>query len=244
MLKNNNFFIIMIVLQILISCKGNLDFPTGFHDVDNKYKFGKKLIVQDDSLSQLITWFYIPNSDSIYSVINDSKNHVSRGWLYKKTAVGDWLYENSDKNSLDSIVNYITYCENVNKNTVKKYVNNTLNFEKGNFYNMESQSEINKLNKPTNITMKLFFDHKLYEECLQVYLFKEKHRIRDFCNYNQYSRDSMPVVDNLINLRITPTSFGRNTVQGYYLLLNKGVSKNRMFTVSPVFFDIILDVEG
>lgn len=235
--------IIVVVVLILIgsSCSKENNIRTGFKNIDDNNKFNKKFTVDNDSLSKNITWYFkSSNQDSIYSVVIDSNRYLSRGWLYKDIAIGDWYYGAYPDDKLDSIVNYIMFCEKRNKNTIKKFTDNKLKDRLGNYHDIKFDETEVMLNKPIDVKMNLFMDTNLFKESLQFYIFKENHLIIDFCNFENYERDSLPFINNSIEFMITPTSIGRNTIQGYYLLLYN--NKEDEFSVKPVFFDLNIDV--
>ncbi len=212
-----------LVLFILISSCQKDKIQTGFQEIDDNYKFDKIFTGNSDPLAKKFKVYYSNAKQGYcYMVINETKERISRGWVFGDKRLGDWHYENIKKGETDSVINYINQCGKQITNTSEYYVNNEIQVNKGSYYKFEYDSDNIKKGQPLDVVMNICYDKKLYEENLQLYFFRSKSRIYDYCNFLKMEKDSFPSYgEDAYNFSITPTDVGENSLHGYYLLLYK-----------------------
>lgn len=237
-----------LVLFILISSCQKDRIHTGFHEIDEKYVFDRIFIGDSDTLDKKFKVYYSNTKQGYcYMVINESKERISRGWVFKDMRIGDWHYENIKNSETDSIINYVNQCGKQIKNTSKYFLNNKIQVHKGGYHEFEYNSESIKRNQPFDVVMKICYDKRLYEENLQLYFFKSNTRIYDYCDFLKMEKDSFSSYgEDVYNFRINPTDIGENSLHGYYLLLYKkkaNMQEQDNFEAKAFFFRVDFNAE-
>lgn len=238
------FFILFILIS---SCQKDR-IHTGFQEIDEKYVFDRMFIGDSDTLDKKFKVYYSNTKPGYcYMVINESKERISRGWAFENMRIGDWYYENIKSNETDSIINYVNQCGKQIKNTSKYFINNVIQINKGSYYEFEYNSENIKMDRSLDVVMNICYDKKLYEENLQLYFFKSKTRIYDYCDFLKMEKDSFPSYGkDVFNFSITPTDIGENSLHGYYLLLYKkkaNMNEQDNFEARAFFFRLDFNAE-
>ncbi|MDM1044457.1 hypothetical protein HX004_13820 [Myroides sp. 1354] len=241
MKKNNiKYWIIGLVLSICACDNENI---TGYKEIDDNYTFKKpEVVFKEDIL--LKRYFLDSKSDSVYTIIKNSKGEVSRGWAYKFIRIGNWFFEN--KKQLDSIYNYVNYCGGIHHiNTIQYFVEGKPQYEKGYWYELHYDTLNLKENKPIDVEIKVNYDKNLYERNIALYFFRESISNADYCYFKELKKDSLPSFGkDYYSFEITPKYKGIHSINGFYILLPKKQSNaNQMVDLKPVFFKFDLDVK-
>lgn len=240
-MKNNSikYWIIGLIWSIYACDNKNI---TGYREIDDNYKFKKsEAVFKEDIL--LERYFLDPKSDSVYTIIKNSKDEVSRGWTYNFVRIGDWFFENKKK--LDSIYNYVNYCGGIHHvNTIQYFVDGKPQYDKGYWHEFIYNSTNIKKDERVEVEIKINYDKELYKENLMLYLFQDPVYNADYCDFKQFKKDSLPSFgDDNYTLGIRPAEEGINTIQGYYILLpKKQEMKDGIIGVKAVFFRLDFEV--
>lgn len=240
--KNNNYPLLLIMIFFMYSCSDNV--KTGFKEIDNQFKFINKIDTSFDSLPiKAVSYYLEKQSDSVYVVVNDDDNKISRGWAYNDVRIGDWYFENKSE-EIDSIVNYINYNGMYNGNTIKYFSNGVLQIDKGYYYQFSYNAENIKKDEPVEIDMQLCYDKQKFVGSLQLFLFKDPQSITDYSDFLKWERDSVfSYGEDFYYLRVTPRSKGENIVQGYYTLIPRKNFDKEIVSVKPIFFTLFLNAK-
>ncbi|WP_413514105.1 hypothetical protein [Myroides odoratus] len=230
----NSLKITLLVMSFLLYACDNRK-TTGYSEIDQNYTFKQKERIERDDVV-LNRYLFDSKSDSVYSIITDSKGVVSRGWTYNFRRIGDWYFEHNQQ--IDSIYNYINYCGGIHHvNTIKYIVNDKSQFTKGYWHEFIYDKTDIKQNKAFNFEIKINYDKELYKENLMLFLFHDEVYNADYCDFKKFTKDSMPSFgDDFYNVRITPKDRGTNNIQGYYLLMPKKQLEKDIIGLKPVFF--------
>src|SRR5690606_17569170 len=126
---------IVSVFLCFTNCKEK-GYYTGINEIDKKYKFQYKHIVEEDSLYPRMELFCNKTlKDSIYTIGTKEENGYKiriRGWGFNQKRVGDWYYEKIYNDGMvitDSIINYIVFCDKNPINTSYIQLINTTAFK-------------------------------------------------------------------------------------------------------------------
>lgn len=215
---------------------------TGYREIDDKYTFKKSEVVFHEDI--LLKWYFLDSkSDSVYAIIKNSKEEVSRGWTYNFVRIGDWFFEN--KKQLDSMYNYVNYCGGIHHvNTIKYFNHGKPLYDKGYWHEFIYDSVNIKKDERVEVEIKINYDKALYKENLMLYLFRDPVYNADYCDFKQFQKDSVPSFgDDHYTLGIRPVDKGMNTIQGYYILLpKKQEKKDGTIGLKAVFFHLDFDV--
>lgn len=238
--KNKLNSIVIAVILLIYSC--NKIEKSNYAEVDGNFSFRKVEIIENDSL-KLKRYLINGKSDSVYNIIVDSKQIVSRGWTYNFTRIGDWFFESKER--LDSVYNYVNYCGGIHHiNTIKYFNNNKPLYNKGYWHEFIYDSTNIKKDERFEVEMKINYDKELYQENLILYLFRDPVYNADYCDFKQFKKDSLPSFgDDNYTLGIRPVDEGINTIQGYYILLPKKQDKvDGTIGVKAIFFRLDFEV--
>lgn len=231
-----------LVILFLTAC--NESVVTGFNEVDKNYSF-RSIEVKHTSELQLKRYFFREKSDSVYTVIAYNSGEVDRGWTYKFKRIGDWYFENKNQ-SVDSIVNYITYCGGLHHmNTIKHFYNNEPQLDSGFWHEFVYDSIDIRRKKAFELELKVNYDKTRYEGTMYLCLFNNPVYHADYCDFKSFTKDSIfSYGDDFYNVRITPQDQGVNSIQGYYTLLPKKQRKiDESKNLKVVFFRLDFDAK-
>ena len=237
--KLNSFIIGLILL--IYSC--NKIEKTNYDEVDGNYSFSKLEIIENNSL-KLKRYLINSKSDSVYNIIVDSEQTISRGWTYNFVRIGDWFFESEKQ--LDSIYNYVNYCGGVHHiNTIQYIADGKPQYEKGYWHEFHYDTLNLKENKPIDVEIRVNYDKNLYEKNIALYFFRESVSNADYCYFKELEKDSLPSFgEDYYSFEITPKYKGRHSINGYYVLLPKKQSNaNHTVDLKPIFFKLDLDVK-
>lgn len=242
--KGNNIISCLLFVKTTFFCSCNNDVKTGFTEVDNQFRFNRKIDSTFQEFSKKANIYFLDKeSDSIYLVINEPNDKISRGWVYNNLRIGDWVFEN-EKNEVDSIINYIQYNNIYHINTIKYFANNALQKSRGYSHQFHYKKENIKQDKPIEIDLELVYDKEKYIGSPQLFLFKDPKLIKDFSDFLRWDKDSVPSFgEDAYYLRITPRDKGVNRIQGYYILVSKKEFENVDTKAQPVFFILEMNVD-
>jgi len=253
MLKYNNLISVIVICLIFNSCKKDENLLTGIDEIDRNYKFVNKGFVEfdKDSLYPFVEIYYQENTtieDSVYMIatkkVNDYKIRV-RGWQHNGR-LGDWYHEKVYKDNriiVDSIVNFVIYCDKNLINTIKKFKDNKLDRSQGYFYEVDVN---NKLTVNDTLDIKINFeqDTNVFKEAGdEFYLFLPLPS-NDYCNASKYVIDSFPINNNSTRMTFIITEkTGKDKFLGYYYLINKIQNSDTIIKASQVFVEIDFEVK-
>lgn len=241
----NRFIIKLVLLLILIGCnKSETKTITEIDEIDSTFKFIKKKVSKIDNSSRIGTSFYLNNSkDSIYLIIKDGRLR-SRGWVIGGKQNGNWKYEtlNSKNVALDSIINFVTICNEEKLNTIKyfKGSSDSLIQNKGCYYDVTISEFSRDGNSMLNFEIQFHYDNALYDDSFGLGFqgFKDQ-SINDFCNYIDSEVESAPVVNNMVRIIISkPKIKGRYIFKGFYLLKYKSTIDHFKPIITQIEYEV------
>ncbi|EHQ41266.1 hypothetical protein [Myroides odoratus] len=239
--KNSIKYWIIGLIGLIYACDNKK--KTGYREIDDNYIFKKSEVVFKEDIL-LKRYFLDSKSDSVYAIIKNSKDEVSRGWTYKFVRIGDWFFES--KKQLDSIYNYVNYCEGVHHiNTIQYFVDGEPQNDKGYWFEF-SYDTINLREKmPIDIDIKVNYDKTLYEKNIALYFFRESISNANYCYFKELKKDSLPSFgEDYYSFEIIPKYKGKHSINGYFVLLpNKQSNSNDMIDLKPIFFKLDLNVK-
>ncbi|WKW46874.1 hypothetical protein P3875_02100 [Myroides sp. JBRI-B21084] len=227
------------------------DNSTQIFEIDKKYKFENKNAYEfsKDSMFTRVELFYNRSlEDSVYTVgIKQEEGYLirARGWGFKERRIGDWYYEKVYDNQrvvIDSIINYVSFCNKNPRNTIKKFKSNKLNRSKGYFYEIDMNKNVT-VGDTLNIRLDFLYDTLIYKNVgreLYIFIPSDFHNL---CDATQNVVDSFPVIGNTANMRllISEKDRGKNRYLGYYYLIPK--KQKNSFTATQIFTEINFEVK-
>jgi len=220
-------FLIVVISLLFIKCKDENP-STGISEVDNEYKFINKDVfkVDKDPIYTYVELFYNKTlDDSVYTIgIKPMNGYKIRahGWGVKEGRIGNWYYEkvyDNQKVVIDSIVNYVIYCEENPINTIKKFKNNVLDKSKGYFHEINMKKNI-FVNDTLDIKIDFTYDTVAFDKIgREFYMFRLFSN--DYCDASNFVIDSFPVINKSTKMKFLVENKGKRKLLGYYFLRKK-----------------------
>ena len=247
-----NIYLLPLVLIccLFIKCKNSNEVLTGIEEIDSSVEFTKKFEFKNhkDSAYTNVDFFYNKTmEDSAYLIGTTEKDNYiirARGWSFNHNRTGNWFYEKVYKNQkviIDSIVNYVVFCERNPKNTIRRFENNILQKSKGQFYEIDMKKEV-RLGDTLYIDLDFSFDTLVYQKVAREFYLTNPPNIHDLCEASKYVVDSFPVINNSTKLRFRMDQKGNVLMLGYYYLVPKIQPKDNI-EVQQVFTEIKFEVK-
>lgn len=203
---------------------------TDIDKIDQQYKFSQKEIIsfdKDSIYTRGELYFNKSLEDSTYMIGKKQKSGYEirvHGWKYKGNQIGDWYYEkvyDEGKVAIDSIINFIAYCDTNPINTIKKFKHNELDRTRGYFYEVDVNDKLSE-GDTLRIDLQFWHDTTRFEKRVgnTFFIFLPQSK-SNYCNSNKHVIDSFPIRDNKANLRMIAPEKGKYTLLGYYILFDK-----------------------
>lgn len=247
MLTKNNFWIIIILSLLFIKCK-NDSYLTKIDEIDENYNFLIRESSTFDSIYTNVELFYLNDTkDSIYTIATAKKDKYidrARGWVINSKRYGDWYYEKVYNNQIiiDSIVNYVAFCDKNPINTIKKFKNNYLDSLQGYYHDIELKNNV-FLNDTLSIKINFNYDTIHFQKVASEFYMFNPPSVNDYCYADKYVIDSFPIHNNSTNMSFIMDGKGKTRFLGYYYLIPKKQRHKKFVEQLPVFTEINFEVK-